>query len=150
DHCRRDMLVAVVTHCPWPDGSLASIDTTEALKVPGVKQVLQVKPESGQPLGHTPIAPGVAVLARDTWSALKGRAKLKLTWTPGAATDASTAQLRDDAGKLLDSKAEPTPRVRHEGDLDKAEHQPHRHLEGVYTQPFVAHATPAPINCIAR
>src|SRR5699024_10438431 len=87
DHYPGDMLVAVVTHCPWPDGSLASIDTTEALEVPGVKQVLQVKPESGQPLGHTPIAPGVAVLARDTWSALKGRDKLKLTWKPGANTD---------------------------------------------------------------
>ncbi|HET7268895.1 MAG TPA: molybdopterin cofactor-binding domain-containing protein [Oleiagrimonas sp.] len=150
DHYPGEMLVAVVRHCPWPGGSLASIDTTEALKVPGVEQVLQVKPESGQPLGHTPIAPGVAVLAQDTWSALKGFDKLKLTWQPGPHVDASTARLRDEAVKLLDSEAEPTTHVRSDGDIDKAEKQAHRHVEATYTQPFVAHATAEPINCTAR
>lgn len=150
DHYPGEMLVAVVTHCPWPGGSLASIDTAAALKVAGVKQVLQVDPEPGQPLGHTPIAPGVAVLAQDTWSALKGRDKLKLTWKPGPHPDASTDQLREDAVKLLQSEAEPTTHVRGDGDIDKAEKQAHQHIEATYSQPFVAHATPAPINCIAR
>lgn len=150
DHYPAEALIAVVEHCPWPDGTLASIDTTAALKVSGVLQVLQIKPEPGQPLGHTPIAAGVAVLANSTWAALKGRDKLKLTWTPGKHAKASTDTLRKDAIKLLKSQAVPTMHVRHDGDIDKAEKNAHQHVEAIYTQPFVAHATPEPINCTAR
>ncbi len=150
DHFPAETLVAVIVHCPWPDGTLASIDTREALQVSGVKQVLQLKPEPGQPLGTTPIAAGVAVLATSTWSALQGRDKLKLTWKPGRHAKADTDALVKNATDLLGSKAEPTMRVRAEGDVDKAEKQHRRRVEAVYTQPFVAHATPEPINCAAR
>src|SRR5699024_1389641 len=106
--------------------------------------------EAGQPLGHTPIAAGVAVLASNTWAALKGRDKLELTWKPGSDADASTDKLRKDAVKLLESQAVPTMHVRSDGDIDKAEKDARQHVEATYTQPFVAHATPEPINCTAR
>ncbi len=150
DHYPDEARVAVVVHCPWPDGTLASIDAHATLAVDGVDEILRLTPESGQPLGHTPIAAGVAVLARDTWAALQGRAKLKLTWKPGPHADASTDKLRDDAIKLLASQSEPTTRVRSDGDIEQAEKAAHRNVEATYTQPFVAHATPEPINCIAR
>jgi isoquinoline 1-oxidoreductase beta subunit len=51
-----DALVAVVTHCPWPDGTLDHLDTTDALAVKGVVKVVQLKPEPGQPWGSTVIA----------------------------------------------------------------------------------------------
>src|SRR6185312_7294370 len=62
-----DALVAVLVHCPWPDGTLSRIDTSETLAVKGVVKVVQLKPEPGQPWGSTVIAPAVAVLAKDTW-----------------------------------------------------------------------------------
>ncbi|HET6586665.1 MAG TPA: molybdopterin cofactor-binding domain-containing protein [Oleiagrimonas sp.] len=150
DHYPDEALTAVVVHCPWPGGSLASIDTHAALKVPGVEHVLQIKPEQGQPLGSTPIAAGVAVLAKNTWAALKGRDQLKLTWKPGADADADTDALLKSARDLLDSKSVPTTHVRVDGDVEKAEKQARHHVEAVYTQPFVAHATAEPINCTAR
>ncbi|HEX7338423.1 MAG TPA: molybdopterin cofactor-binding domain-containing protein [Rhodanobacteraceae bacterium] len=150
DEYPAEALVAVVTHCPWPDGKLASIDTREALKVAGVKQVLQLHPDANQPPGHTPIAAGVAVLATNTWAALQGQRKLRLTWKPGAHAKASTSALLDEANQLLASQAEPTHRVRADGDIDTAEKHARRHVEATYTQPFTAHATPEPINCVVH
>ncbi|HEX7341851.1 MAG TPA: molybdopterin cofactor-binding domain-containing protein [Rhodanobacteraceae bacterium] len=150
DHYPGDALVAVIVHCPWPSGSLAAIDTRAALAVPGVERVLQIRPEAGQPPGHTPIAAGVAVLAKDTWAALRGRDKLKLTWKPGAHADASSSKLCDDAIKLLGGDAQPTMLVRNDGNIDTAEKHARRRIEAIYTQPFTAHATPEPINCTAR
>src|SRR5699024_3542532 len=131
------------------DGSLKSIDTRDALKVPGVQQVLQLKPEPDQPLGVTPIAAAVAVLADNTWAALQGRDQLKLSWTPGKHRDVDTDKLRKAAQQRLDGDAAPTRIVRADGDVDKAEKQTWHHVEATYTQPFVAHATAEPINCIA-
>ncbi len=149
DEYRDEALVAVVVHCPWPGGQLATVDTADALKVPGVERVQQLKPESGQPLGATPIAPGVAVLATSTWAALRGRDKLKLTWKPGKTVEPDTAALVKEATDLLDSQSEPTMHVRRDGDLDEAGKHAVIRAEAVYTQPFVAHATPEPANCLA-
>lgn len=144
-----EALIAVVVHCPWPGGRLATVDTAAALKVPDVERVQQLKPEAGQPLGATPIAPGVAVLAHNTWAALKGRDALKLSWEAGKQTEPDTTQLFDDARELLDSQSEPTMHVRRDGDVEKAEKRAAQRVEAVYEQPFVAHATPEPINCLA-
>src|SRR6185437_15287091 len=112
DHHEAEALVAVLLHCPWPDGSLSSIDTAPALAVKGVVKVMHLKPEPGQPPGHTVIAPAVAVLAENTWAALVGRDKLKLEWKPGAAAGTGSGALEQQAIALLDSKAAPTTRVR--------------------------------------
>ena len=66
DHPDDDALVAVLVHCPWPDGTLARIDTTATLAIKGVVKVVQLKPEPGQPLGSTMIASAVAMLAETT------------------------------------------------------------------------------------
>ena len=83
DQHAGDALVAVLTHCPWPDGTLERIDTSKALAIKGVLKVVQLAPEAEQPSGTTPIAASVAVVAENTWAALQGRAALDLTWKPG-------------------------------------------------------------------
>lgn len=150
DHDLAEALVAVVVHCPWLDGSLESVDTADALRVHGVRQVLQLKPETGQILGDTPLAPAVAVLADTTWAAIRGRDALKLTWKPGPSADASTHELEKQARDLLDSDAEPTRRVRDDGDIEQAGKHAARRVEATYAQPFVAHALAETINCVAR
>lgn len=151
DHHFAGALVAVLARCPWPDGRLASVDTTEALAVKGVVKVVQLKPETGQPPGHTVVAPAVAVLAEDTWSALQGRAKLKLSWRPGASGNEDSAVLEQQASQLLDDKnAVATVRVRNDGDVDAASKKAVRHVEATYYQPWLAHATPEPMNCLVR
>ncbi len=150
DEHMAEALTAVVLHCPWPDGRLHSIDTRSALRIPGVRKVLQLKPEPDQPLGVTPIAPGVAVLADDTWSALRGRDALKISWSPGAHADASSAAEQQHAQELLESQAVPTRVVRADGDFESAaRHAAHR-VQATYTQPFTAHATAEPMNALVR
>ncbi|MDE2249540.1 MAG: xanthine dehydrogenase family protein molybdopterin-binding subunit [Xanthomonadaceae bacterium] len=150
DQFYADELVAVLEHCPWPDGALAHLDSSDALAIEGVVKVLTLRPEAGQPWGSTVIAPAVAVLARDTWSALQGRAKLKLKWTPGASAGESSGALEQQALALLAGQAEPTTRVRNDGDVDAAGRKAARRLEATYVQPWLAHATAEPMNCLVR
>ncbi|HWX65358.1 MAG TPA: molybdopterin cofactor-binding domain-containing protein [Rhodanobacter sp.] len=145
-----DALVAVLAHCPWPDGTLAHIDATDTLAVKGVVKVVRLRPEPGQPLGSTAIAPVVAVLAEDTWSALQGRQKLKLEWKPGASGSENSNALEQHAGDLLAGKTDPTTRVRNDGDVDAARKKAARRLDATYFQPWLAHATAEPMNCLVR
>ncbi len=150
DHHYGDALVAVLVHCPWPDGTLARVDTADTLAVKGVLKVVQLKPEPGQPPGSTVIAPAVAVLAEDTWAALQGRDKLKLEWKPGASGGESSAALEQQATALLAGDAAPTSRVRNDGDVDAAGKKAARRLDATYVQPWLAHATAEPMNCLVR
>ncbi|TPG07458.1 xanthine dehydrogenase family protein molybdopterin-binding subunit [Rhodanobacter glycinis] len=150
DEHYADALVAVLVHCPWADGTLAHIDSTATLAVKGVVKVVQLKPEPGQAWGNTVIAPAVAVLAEDTWSALQGRQKLKLEWKPGASGSESSYALEQQARALLAGKTDPTTRVRNDGDVDAAGKKAARRLDATYFQPWLAHATAEPMNCLVR
>lgn len=149
DHYEADELVAVLAHCPWPDGSLARIDTAPALAVKGVVKVMQLRPEAGQAPGHTVGAPAVAVLAENTWAALAGRAALKIDWNPGKAAAIDSGALEQQAVALLNGNATPTTRVRDDGDVVKAGKRAARRIEATYYQPWLAHACPETMNCLA-
>src|SRR5882672_5007209 len=75
------MKYAVVARPPVVGGKVASFDATETMKVPGVEKVVKLDgtpaPAKFNPLG------GVAVIAKNTWAALKGREALKITWDDG-------------------------------------------------------------------
>ena len=76
------MKYAVIARPPVTGGKLVSFDATEAMKVSGVEKVMEVQgwpwPSKFQPLG------GVAVIARNTGAAIKGRDALKIVWDDGA------------------------------------------------------------------
>ena len=150
DSYAADTLIAVLSHCPWTDGSVESLDTTETMAVKGVVKVVQLKPEPGVPLGQTVRAPAVAVLAENTWAALQGRAKLKLQWKAGTQNENSAWFEQQALDLVNDRKAEPTTRVRNDGDVDAASRKAARRIEAIYVQPWLAHATPEPMNCVAR
>ncbi|MGG2377277.1 hypothetical protein ACE400_29155, partial [Salmonella enterica] len=73
---------AVIARPPVTGGKVKSFDDSAAMKVPGVEKVMEVKgwswPSKFQPLG------GVAVIARNTGAAIKGRDQLKIVWDDGA------------------------------------------------------------------
>ena len=76
------MLIAALVRPPAWGAKIVSVDDRAALKVPGVKKVLRV-PAAPLPGGYLPLG-GVAVLATDTWSAIKGRDALVVKWADGA------------------------------------------------------------------
>ena len=97
-------LVAVVARCPYLDGELTFFDASAALKIPGVRQVLALRgPKFGEPSSAN-LAAGVAVLADDTWSALRGRESLKIEWTQGPWGAESTDTLDQQCAELLSGK----------------------------------------------
>lgn len=145
-----ETLIAVLTHCPWPDGSVDSLDTTDTLAVKGVVKVVQIKPEAGIPLGQTVRSPAIAVLAENTWAALQGRAKLKVQWKAGPQNENSAWFEQQATDVLNDKNAQATTRVRNDGDVDAAAKKAARRVEATYVQPWLAHATAEPMNCLAR
>ncbi len=123
-----DMLYAVVARCPVFGGRLVSFDDTEARKVPGVVSVVEIA--SGRDAAGETRA--VGVLARDTWSAIKGREALKVTWDEGKNADLSSAEIEQ---KLLKLNTAPAP-----GGV----------LAAYYIMPFLSHSPMEPINSTVR
>ncbi len=136
-------LVAVVARCPNFDGELISFDASAALKIAGVRQVLALPgPKAGEPITAN-LAPGVAVLANDTWSALKGRAALRIEWSEGPWRNESTATLDDQCTQLLKGKG---MRCREDGDFDRARESAAKVVDAVYRVPYVSHCPLEPQN----
>jgi isoquinoline 1-oxidoreductase beta subunit len=131
------MYVAVMSRCPHFEGALESFDDTAARAVPGVVDVVVVPgPKAGEPINRN-LAPGVAVVARDTWAAMKGREALKIRWKPGAYADESTESLDRQCAGLLQGKGQV---VRSTGDFDKALAAAAKRVEATYQVPYACHA----------
>jgi isoquinoline 1-oxidoreductase beta subunit len=115
------MLFAVLARCPVFGGSFAAYDDSAAKAIPGVQQIV--------PLNKNKIA----VIAENTWAAIRGRNALEITWAEGQNATLSSEELRNNAKARL-------PQPGSDGDL----------IDAVYEIPFEAHATMEPMNCTAH
>jgi isoquinoline 1-oxidoreductase beta subunit len=150
DSVAAGAMIAVLSRCPYPGGSLEGVYTDDALKIPGVLQVLQIQPEAGQPLGMTALAPAVAVLAETTWAALQGRAVLKLQWKPGATPVPVMSDLEKQAQVAFDSGEGLTVIARDDGDIVSLLKKSQRRVDATYVQPWMAHAVAEPLSCVVQ
>lgn len=134
-----DLLYAVVARPPVYGGTLKSHDASAALKVPGVVKVLEIAgtplPSAFQPLG------GVAVIANNTWAALKGREALKLEWDDGVNAGYDSRAYRKALAKAARA---PGKLVRSSGDVESAFAKADRVLEAEYYIPHLAQAPMEP------
>ncbi|MFK8029343.1 MAG: molybdopterin cofactor-binding domain-containing protein [Gammaproteobacteria bacterium] len=136
-------LVAVVARCPYFGGSIKSVNDKAAKKIPGVRHIVELPapdPKAGI-TGH--MAAGVAVVADDTWSAMKGREALKIRWRKGPWGNDSTEDLAKRANKALEGEGQS---ARSDGALNVAPGE--RTVEHTYTLPFLAHSTMEPQNAL--
>ena len=133
------MKYAVIARPPVTGGKLVSFDAKDALAVPGVEQVLEVRgypwPSKFQPLG------GVAVIARNTGVAIKGRDALKLVWDDGANASYDSVAYR---AELEDAVRKPGQVVRDTGDADGALKGADKVIVGEYYLPHLAHVSMEP------
>ena len=81
DVMRPGLKFAVIARSPVVGGTIVSYDASAALKVPGVEKVVKIDPTPA-PAKFDPLA-GVAVIANNTYAALKGRDALKIVWDDG-------------------------------------------------------------------
>ncbi|WP_434676036.1 molybdopterin cofactor-binding domain-containing protein [Pseudomonas sp. D3-10] len=139
------MLYAVVARPPVYGGKVKSVDSSAALKVPGVVKVLQIEgrplPSEFQPLG------GVAVVAKNTWAAIKGRDALKIQWDdgPNAGYDSIAYRKELEAAALKPGKV-----LRSTGDLDGALTQADSTLDASYYLPHLSQSPMEPMVAVAR
>ncbi|KJH85003.1 acylaldehyde oxidase [Pseudomonas fluorescens] len=139
------MLYAVIARPPVYGGKVKSVDGSAALKVPGVVNVLQIEgrplPSEFQPLG------GVAVVAKNTWAAIKGREALKIEWDdgPNARYDSIAYRKELEAAALKPGKV-----LRSTGDLDGALTKASSTLEASYYLPHLSQSPMEPMVAVAR
>lgn len=129
---RPDMLRAVIARPPRFGATLAGLDDTKTLEISGVVEVLQ-----------TPI--GIAVLAEDSWAAIKGREALVADW----AND--NAEMRSSPEILADYKtlAEQSGTVALErGDAAAKLSDAAQTLDFEFSFPYLAHAPMEPLTCV--
>ena len=115
DHKIDGMLHAVVARPPVFGGTVKTFDENAAMQVPGVIKIITIDPATApvifQPLG------GVAVIAKTTWAAMKGREALKVVWDDGPNASYDSDAYRT---QLVKASQAPGKVVRAEGDVDAA------------------------------
>jgi isoquinoline 1-oxidoreductase beta subunit len=135
------MVFAVVARPPVVGGRLRRLDSAEALKVAGVLRIVEIPafqgPAAFQPLG------GVAVVARNTWAAMQGRAALKIEWDDGPNGSYDSAAFRQRQAAAV---KQPGTVARNEGDAPKliAQAPAAQQHSAEYFVPHLAHATMEP------
>lgn len=139
------MKYASVERCPVYGGKALHFDATDALKVPGVEQVVEI-PATPIPSGFYPLG-GIAVIASNTWSAQQGRAKLKITWDFGPNADHDSTAYR---AALEVTARQPGRVVRSEGNVDAALGAAHDRISADYFVPYYAHAPMEVPNAVAH
>ncbi|BDB29319.1 xanthine dehydrogenase family protein molybdopterin-binding subunit (plasmid) [Cupriavidus sp. P-10] len=139
------MVYAVVARPPVLGGRVKRYDATRALQVAGVLRVIEIEP-SPPPAGFNPLG-GIAVIARNTWAAMKGREALVLEWDDGR-----NAAYDSEAYKSTLEKAARAPAkvMRNDGDTTQALAQANRRVEAEYYLPHLAHASMEPPVATAR
>jgi isoquinoline 1-oxidoreductase beta subunit len=137
------MLVGMIERTPVP-GARPRYDAAAAMRIAGVVKIFEVPAVADKPLF---IRGGVAVLARDTWSAMQARHALNVTWDGGNANEESTLV----AAKQAEAVQRPGAQFASFGDIDGALTIPDLvAVAAEYEMPMLAHATMEPMNCTVQ
>jgi len=139
------MLIAVIARPPVVGGKLARLDDSKALAVPGVKRVVRM-PEPKPPYKFQPWG-GVAVLATNTWAAMRGREALRIEWDHGPNATYDSEQF---ARELSRAVHQPGHVARNLGEVEATLAQARRTIEAEYHVPHLAHVSMEPPVAIAR
>ena len=131
---RPGMLTAVITHPPRFGAKVKTWDATKAKQIPGVVEVVE-------------IPRGVAVLAKDFWSARRGRDALMIEWDETHAEKRGSPELFKDFAVLAE---QPGAVARHDGDPEAAFAAAAQIVEATYEFPYLAHATMEPLNAVCE
>lgn len=126
------MLHAVPVHAPLFGATLRDFDAGAARAVPGVVDVVRT-------------SRGVAVLARDTWSAMRGAEAIRATWDDSAAEKRNSDAVMAEYRALADR---PGAVAVTRGDANAGLARAARAIEATYEFPYLAHASMEPLNAV--
>lgn len=140
------MLYAAVRHCPTVGGTLKSLPA----KPTGAKAVVALTNAKGQ-------VNAVAIVAGDTWSAMRMARQLKVSWSnPANASQIESSAILAEATELMASGTGVVAENVLQGlpssdprSADQALAASARRTEFTYSLPYLAHMTFEPLNCTA-
>jgi isoquinoline 1-oxidoreductase subunit beta len=139
------MVYASIARSPVLGGKLKSYNDQETRKVRGVQKTVELRgfkpPHGFQALG------GVAVIADNTWAAIKGREKLIVEWEAGENASYESAAYKQS---LLETVRKPQKVVRNVGDVDAEFAKGGKIHEAEYYVPHLAHAPMEPPAAVAE
>lgn len=139
------MLYASIERSPVLGGKLKSYDDQEARKVAGVRKTV-VLPDVTPPHGFKPLG-GVAVIADNTWAAIKGRERLKVEWE---SSDHASYESAAYKRALFETVRKPQKVVRNIGDVDAEFAKGGKTIEAEYYVPHLSHAPMEPPAAVAE
>jgi isoquinoline 1-oxidoreductase subunit beta len=128
------MKYATVRMNPRLGGAMNGFDPAPALEMRGVERVID-------------LGTGIAVVARNTWTAIRAAEAVVIDWGPApypATTEAIFARIAEAFEGRRNS------RLRNDGDVARALDGSAEVIEAEYRLPFLAHATPEPMTATAR
>jgi isoquinoline 1-oxidoreductase subunit beta len=139
-----NMVYASIERPPVLGGKVKSFDDKETLKVAGVSQTVSIDPFQG-PWGFQPLG-GVAVIAKNTWSAFQGRKSLQIDWENGPNASYDSDRYKQQMQETARKSAKV---VRNVGDVDAAFAKGGKIMEAEYYVPHLAHAAMEPLVAVA-
>lgn len=128
------MCIAVVARPPRYGASLQSYDAEAAAAVKGVIKVV-------------PLEDRIAVCAKTTYTAMKGRNALKIKWSEGSQPNLNNDTLDALFKEHLEKEG---AAAKSSGDVKKALAEAAQTIEQSYKLPYISHAQAEPINCTAH
>lgn len=169
DYKQEGMLIAMIEHPPAFGMKLKSFDASEALKMPGIKDVFSQKLyEDGFEQGGFDTRTFndlLVVVGNTTWEVMNARKKLKVTWEPAGDTknimggrggkreviipgELETTSTQFE--KMKEYANKPAQQLRKDGDPETAFKNAAQVIERTYNAPFLAHNCLEPMNFFAH
>lgn len=146
------MLFAALKLSPVIGGKIKRVDQAPVLAMPGVTHVV----DFSTAVGEAGVA-GVAVVAKNYWTAKTALAALPVEWDAGAHAKLSTESVFKDLAEKLDSESGFTYYKQGDAAAVLAESKDAatgtsiaKTIKAEYRAPFLAHATMEPMNCTAQ
>jgi isoquinoline 1-oxidoreductase subunit beta len=129
------LLTAVPIHPPLFGATVKSFDASKAKAINGVVDVVQ----------HPR---GLAVVADNMWSAIKGREAVTVEWDESKALKRSSTDIIAEYRDALKKPA--TVNARSEGNIDDGFKAAATTIEATFEFPYLAHAALEPLNAVAK
>ena len=137
-----NMKFAAIQRCPVTFGKVKSFDKTEALKVKGVLDVIEI-PRIEKPFGSLG---GVAVIATNTWAAFKGKDALKIDWDYGSNKVYDSEKYMDQITAAVQKNAKV---YKSKGNVNTAFKTADKTIESTFKLPHLVHAPMEVPNAVA-
>lgn len=128
------LLIATVVHPPVFASKLQKLQSRQALRMPGVRHIVEIDS-------------GVAVVADTFWQAIQGADELAIEWESGGLSNVSSQSIRRD---WIGRVKEEGKKIFSSNDIEKSLAGAVKTIDAAYELPYMAHATPEPMNCTAH